>query len=125
MSRPSFGFGLRALMAGLLAFGAGTSAWSAETIRLTKIGSFPAAPQPDRFDANAAEVVVYDPTSRRAFVVNTQDATIDVLNLQDPTSPERIKSIDVTDHGKLATSVAVRNGLVAVAVENSDKQAPG
>ena len=80
------------------------------------------------YDEGGAEIVAYDSRTRRAFVVNANDTSVDVLDLSQPSNPVKIDSIAVADAGAnlgAANSVDVSNGLVAVAVENDDKQAPG
>ena len=80
------------------------------------------------YDEGGAEVVAYDRRSRRAFVVNANDSAVDVLDLRHPQQPERVATLlmsDIRADLGAANSVAVSNGLVAVAVENADKQAPG
>src|SRR5688500_16145396 len=62
------------------------------------------------FDLGAAEIVAHDPQTQRAFVVNAQAATVDVLDLQDPFNPTQIASLDVTPYGAVANSVAVLEG---------------
>ena len=91
-----------------------------------------AAPSLDligRYDSGlgegATEVAVYDAGSQRLYVVNAVTASFDILDLSDPTDPGLIKQIDVTMWGAEANSVAVHDGLVAVAVEADDTQAPG
>jgi hypothetical protein len=85
-----------------------------------------------QFDQGAAEIVAYDRLTRRIFVVNAQDGTVDVLNATDPAFPVKVGQIDVksipgADPAKLgaANSVAARDGLVAVAVEASPVTDPG
>jgi len=71
----------------------------------------------------AAEIPAYDATSRRMFVVNAETATVDVVDLVDPSNPLFLGAIDIGALFSTATesaspnSVAVSNGLVAVAVE--------
>lgn len=77
------------------------------------------------FDDGAAEIVSYDPGTQQLFVVNGAQATIDVINISDPSKPVLTGAIDLTPYGKQANSVAVKDGLVAAAVENTNKQAPG
>jgi 2',3'-cyclic-nucleotide 2'-phosphodiesterase/3'-nucleotidase/5'-nucleotidase len=72
-----------------------------------------------------AEIVSYDPATRRLFVVNPTDRTVDVIDISVPSRPSRYARIDTTPYGAAANSVAVRNGVVAVAVEAQDKQARG
>jgi len=69
------------------------------------------------FDEGAAEIVSYDAESQRLFVVNANAVSIDVLDVSDPTNPERINQIDATEFGASANSVAANNGLIAVAIE--------
>ena len=78
------------------------------------------------FDESAAEIVAHDPNTQRVFVVNANSATIDVLDISDPTNPNLINQIDVSPFGAVANSVAVNeNGIVAVAVEPDNQQDPG
>lgn len=79
------------------------------------------------FKASAAEIPAYDAQSQRAFVVNAQKGKIDVLDMRNPASPTHIGEIDATDiqPGATVNSVAVRNGIIALAIEASPKTAPG
>ncbi len=91
------------------------------TLTLTPLGSYTTGV----FDGGAAEIVAHDPATQRAFVVNATDQTIDVLDISDPASPALVSQIDVTAYGAIANSVAVHDGVLAAAVENTDKQANG
>jgi Ca2+-binding RTX toxin-like protein len=93
----------------------------ANTIKLTELGRYTTGV----FNQGAAEISAYDSTSKRLFVVNAQAATIDILDLSDPTSPSKISQIAVGSFGAVANSVTVKNGIVAVAVEAVDKTNPG
>ncbi len=77
------------------------------------------------YDEGGAEIAAYDPASRRLFVVNAQAATVDVLDLSNPSNPTKSFTIDVTPYGAVANSVAVHNKTVAVAVEADPKTDPG
>ena len=77
------------------------------------------------FDESAAEISAYDPRSKTLFVVNGENKVVDMLHIADPTNPVHINAIDVTPYGGSANSVAVANGLVAVAVEAEVKQNSG
>ncbi len=78
------------------------------------------------FDESAAEISAFDKSSNRLFVTNANDNTLDVLNIVDPNNPVLAFSIDLSPYGAAPNSVAVkRRGIVAVAVENEDTQAPG
>ncbi|WP_246879051.1 choice-of-anchor I family protein [Thalassospira sp. ER-Se-21-Dark] len=76
-------------------------------------------------DESAAEIPAFDPVTKRIFVVNGADKVVDILDMSDPSELTKIAAIDLSTWGKGANSVAIKNGVVAVAVENSDKQAPG
>ncbi len=73
----------------------------------------------------ASEIVTFDPDSKRAFTVNATAATVDIIDLSNAVTPSLVGSIDVTDFGAVANSVAVAGGIVAVAVEADVKQNPG
>ncbi|TVQ17989.1 MAG: alkaline phosphatase [Leptolyngbya sp. DLM2.Bin15] len=92
-------------------------------IQLRAIGSY----ETGVFGQSAAEIPAYDPRTQRLFVVNAQSARIEVIDLSNPRQPVKLFDIDVSafGNGGAANSVAVQNGIVAIAVENSDKQANG
>lgn len=95
-------------------------------ITLQPIGRYQS---PDaRFASGAAEIVAYDKGTRRVFVVNAQDGTVDVLSATDPSNLVKVGQIDARAAGPslgAANSVAVRNGLVAVAIEADPVTKPG
>lgn len=80
------------------------------------------------FDESAAEIVAHDPMTQRVFVINANAKTVDILDISNPRKPQLSGTIDVSidlpDSGGV-NSVAVHEGLIAVAVENDDKQANG
>lgn len=78
-----------------------------------------------KLDESAAEIPAFDPVSKRLFVVNGADKSIDILDMSDPNGLTKVGAIAMGPWGKGANSVAVKDGVVAVAVENKDKQAPG
>ncbi len=73
----------------------------------------------------AAEITAYDPKSRRLFVVNGANGTVDVLDMSDPTKPTKVSTISVTALGDSVNSVAVYDGLVALAIQANPKTSPG
>ncbi len=79
------------------------------------------------FLTSAAEIGAHDPGTQRLFVVNAQAGRIDVVDISNPNAPvlRDDLSIDVTPYGAVANSVAVNNGLIAIAVEATDKTQPG
>ncbi|MBM96225.1 MAG: hypothetical protein CMI09_10340 [Oceanospirillaceae bacterium] len=106
---------------------AGTPITSVGGATLVQIGRY----ESDIFDDGGAEIVAFDATTDKLFVVNSGDSTIDVLDLTDPANPTKLATIDVTAATVTgftaggANSVATKNGTLAVAVENDDKQANG
>ena len=77
------------------------------------------------FDESAAEIVAHDVKTQRLYVVNADSGNIDVLDINTPTTPVRLFQIDIAAYGASANSVAVHNGVVAVAIEAEPKQTPG
>ncbi|MGB7444954.1 MAG: choice-of-anchor I family protein [Coleofasciculaceae cyanobacterium] len=82
-------------------------------IELTQVGTF----ETGIFDESAAEINAYDPNSQRLFVVNGDSNAIDILDLSDPSNPNKIDELSVSQFGGGPNSVAVKNGIVVVAVE--------
>lgn len=83
-------------------------------IELNVLGSY--QPPGDVYDQSAAEIVVHDSENQRLFVVNANASTVDVLDIQDPTQPVLLQTIDASAEGAAANSVAVYGDLVAVAI---------
>ncbi len=77
------------------------------------------------FDAGAAEINAYDPATRRLFVVNGADGTVDVLDISNPSDPMRVNQLDITPYGKGVNSVAFSGGLLAAAVEAENTEDNG
>jgi DNA-binding beta-propeller fold protein YncE len=90
----------------------------AAALELRRIGGF------DGGATGAAEITAYDAASRRLFVVNGALGSVDVLDLSDPTAPAKVGEITV-GAGEAVNSVAVRRGLVALAVRAATKTDPG
>ena len=89
------------------------------TLSLEKIGGY------DGAALGAAEITAYDAASKRLFVVNGANGTVDVLDLSEPSKPVRVGGILVGALGAGVNSVAVHDGLVALAIEASPKTAAG
>ncbi|MGI8601550.1 MAG: choice-of-anchor I family protein [Verrucomicrobiales bacterium] len=103
---------------------ANTELVAAPSIKLQAISSVEAS-TPANYNASAAEIVAHDPGTQRLFVVNAQAAKIDVYIISDPLNPRLFKTIDVKPYGAVANSVAIKNGVVAIAVEADPKTSPG
>lgn len=89
------------------------------SLTLSRIGGF------DGGAAGAAEITAFDAASKRLFVVNGTNGTVDVLDLSDPALPRRVGTVSTTALGGTVNSVAVHEGLVALAVEAVPKTSPG
>ncbi|MGB3760014.1 MAG: esterase-like activity of phytase family protein [Rivularia sp. (in: cyanobacteria)] len=72
---------------------------------------------------DGAEIVAYDSTTQRLFV--TTGDTVEIIDISNPTNPTKFGEIDITTIGGGSNSVAVKNGIVAVAVEADTKQDNG
>ncbi|MDY7014977.1 MAG: choice-of-anchor I family protein, partial [Cyanobacteriota bacterium] len=72
------------------------------------------------FDESAAEIPAFDPITQRLFVVNGDSGAIDVLDLTNPSNPVKIDELELSAFGDGVNSVAVKNGIVAAAVEAED-----
>lgn len=84
------------------------------------------------FGTSAAEIVSYDTCTDKLYVVNAQGKKVDVLSLSESGEPSAQGQIDLTSAATqsgvaigAANSVSVHQGLVAVAIENENKQEPG
>ncbi|MEC7939340.1 MAG: choice-of-anchor I family protein [Pseudomonadota bacterium] len=101
----------------------------AEVTGLTLVGSSIAnAP----FATSAAEIVSYDSCTDKLYVVKAQAKKVDVLSMNADSSPNSEGSIDLQSAALAsginigaANSVSTYQGLVAVAIENADKQQNG
>lgn len=93
------------------------------SLTLEKIGGY----STNQFGVSAAEIPAFDAASKRLFVVNAQLGAVDVLNLANPASPVKVGVLDATAvlAGAEINSVAVFNGIVAVAIQAPVKTDPG
>lgn len=93
------------------------------SIELQKIGAYDAGV----FGASAAEIPAYDAATKQLFVVNAQAGVVDVLDFQQPELPKFVRSLDAKiylAHSEV-NSVAVKDGIVALAVQAEDKTQNG
>ena len=105
------------------------SASNAEVTGISLVGrSIADAP----FDTSAAEIVSYDSCTDTLYVVNAQAQKVDVLSMNADSLPNSEGSIDLQSAALAsginigaANSVSTHQGLVAVAIENADKQQNG
>ena len=74
-----------------------------------------------------AEISCYDPLTKRLFIVNASGKSIDFFNLANPAVPvfQGSFALGLWFPGAAPNSVACRDGVLAIAWEAGDKQAPG
>ncbi|MGC4041121.1 MAG: choice-of-anchor I family protein [Flavobacterium sp.] len=89
-------------------------------IELNYVGSF----DPSGSNNSTCEIVVHDPASQRLFTTSAIAGFLDIINFADPTMPAVVNSINMNTYGGV-TSVAVKNGIVAVASPNADESLNG
>lgn len=94
-----------------------------ETIKLSVLGHY----KTNIFAESAAEIPAYDAASKRLFVVNAQKGLVDVLDASKPEQPVHIAELSARDYlaDSEVNSVAVHNGIVAIAVQAKNKTDAG
>ena len=113
---------LAMLLAATLAGGCGGNEIEGTPLAMTlsRIGGFGSG------QLGASEITAYDSQSKRLFVVNGTNGSLDVVDIADPTNPAVIQTVTTaTFGGGVFNSVAVYEGLVAVAVEAAPKTSAG
>ena len=67
-------------------------------------------------DEGYAEISAFDPISKKLFIVNPKQTEISVWNMTNPSAPIAQSAISLPG---APNSVAVHNGVLAIAVENT------
>jgi hypothetical protein len=93
---------------------------STESITLDYVGSF----DPSGSGESTCEIVAYDPASKKLFTTSAVAGFLDIIDFSNPEAPAVAESINMNVYGGV-TSVAVKNGVVAVASPNADEQLDG
>ena len=83
-------------------------------ITLDYVGSF----DPSGTNTSSTEIVVHDPQTQKLFATSAIAGFLDIIDFSDPLIPVKTQSIDMSPYGGI-TSVAVKNGIVAVASPNN------
>ncbi len=91
------------------------------TIRLELVGRYSGG----FFDLTSTSTPHYDPATKRLYVPRGDLGRILVLDISDPSRPERALSIGTIRLGGLPSSVDVKNGIVAVSLRRAIKTLPG
>jgi DNA-binding beta-propeller fold protein YncE len=74
---------------------------------------------------NAVEISAYCKQTKRLFTASSKYKGVLVYDISDLKNPKKITTIDISPYGGNVNSVAIENGNVAMAIENSDRQANG
>jgi hypothetical protein len=90
------------------------------SIALDYVRSF----DPSGANDSTCEIVAYDAASQRLFATSAVEGRLDIVNFANPEAPITLSSINMTPYGGV-TSVAVKNGVVAVASPNTNEQLNG
>ena len=73
---------------------------------------------------NSAEIVAHDPSTQRLYIANSVGGKLDIVNFINPSSPVLLNSVPISTYGNI-NSVAVKNGIVAAAIEGINPQDSG
>ena len=90
------------------------AAWTlpAQDLQLARLGTFSTG----IIGAGGAEIVAHDPGTQRAYIVNAAGPNVQAIDISNPASPRLLFTIAIPI-GYAPDSVAVKNGIVAVAIE--------
>jgi hypothetical protein len=89
-------------------------------IKLQYVGSF----DPSGTGNSTCEVVAYDSVSKRLFTTSAIAGYLDIIDFSNPLALNKLTSVNMNPYGGV-TSVAVKNGIVAVASPNDNEQLDG
>ena len=76
-------------------------------------------------DMNAVEISAYCSKTKRLFTASTLFDAVLIYDIASVKNPVKIDSIDILKYGGNVNSVAVQNGKVAMAIENTNRQENG
>lgn len=74
--------------------------------------------------SNSAEIIAFDDSTNRLYIANSIAQKLDIVNFSNPAIPVLLNSISISTYGNI-NSVAVHNGVVAMAIENINPQLNG
>jgi len=72
-----------------------------------------------------AETVTFDPSTDMAFVSDSGSVAVHMVDLADPSDPQLVTTLDLSSYGSGVQSVALADGLLAVAVAAASPQDDG
>lgn len=108
-----------AIVASVAAGGFG-SASAADGDGLTALGVY-ATPEGE----GGSEIVAFDAATTQVYSTNGASNSIDIISILDPSAPTLVTSIALDAYGDGVQSVAVGDGVIAVAVSAADPTDPG
>jgi hypothetical protein len=73
---------------------------------------------------STCEIVVYDSSSKQLFATSAIENRFDIINFNNPLAPTTVKSISMDTYGGI-TSIAVKNGILAVASPSATTELDG
>lgn len=76
-------------------------------------------------EESSAEIIAFDPASKKLFIANSIAGKVDIFNFANPEQPVKLDSILIYPTYGNINSIAVKNGIVAAAVENTNPQDSG
>ena len=91
-----------------------------KSIELVHINSY----DPNPAAGSTCEISAYDSATKRLFMTSAIQKRMDIADMSNPSNISLIKSIDMAPYGGI-TSIAIKNGLVAVSSPDSIEQNPG
>lgn len=90
-------------------------------LELNYLGFF----DPSGSNNSSTEIVVHDPATQRLFTISALTDVFDIIDFSNPATPAVISTVNMLPYGGI-TSIAVKNGIVAVASPNgTDAQQNG
>ena len=120
IERLLMGVGLLSLFS-IIGTSVTVEASDSRSIALKQIGRYSAGVSTNP-DEPRAEISAFDAGSKRLFSINLNLRQLDILDLSAPETPVLVQTVPL---GGKPNSVAVRRGVVAVALEGTQKTDPG
>lgn len=91
-----------------------------KSIELVHLNSY----DPNPTLGSTCEISAYDSASKRLFMTSAIQKRMDIADISNPSNISLVKSIDMKPYGGI-TSIAIKNGIVAIASPDSIEQNPG
>jgi len=113
----------KSLLALAVSAGVALPAFASPQINVTLLSTYAETACPVSADGEeCAEISAYDSTTNRVFITNAKGNALRILQINSDNIFEEFANIDLSIYGGGPNSVAISNGLVAVAIEANNKQ---